>query len=288
MHVAPSDGSQTAGQTTGLPTAPAAASDERAPRTTDDPRAVIVLGGGSEIGLAIARELVRGGARTVVLAGRDAEAMHRDAADLEVHARVETVSFDGRAYDSHVTSIEEAFTLAGETQAVILAFAVLGDTDAFEASPTLAGGAASVNFAGGVSASLAAARALARQQQVGQGRPSTLMVLSSTAALRPRQANYVYGATKAGLDFFARGLADSYRERGVRVLIVRPGFVRTRMTHDLPRRPQETTAEAVARDVVRAMRQGASVCWSPGTLRYLRLPIQLAPGWLIRRILGEH
>src|SRR5690606_3821809 len=142
---------------------------------------------GSEIGLAIARTLAGDGAHTVVLAGRDLEAMRRSA-DLPPEVRVETVAFDGRAYDTHATSVDEAFRLAGPAgvQAVVLAFAVLGDTDAFEASPTLAGGAATVNFAGGVSASLAAARALARQAE-GGARPGTLVVLSSTAAWRPRR-----------------------------------------------------------------------------------------------------
>ncbi len=248
-----------------------------------DAGAVVVLGGGSEIGLAIADALVSEGARTVVLAGRDPAAMRRGATALEGRARIETVVFEGRAYDTHVSSVEEAFTTAGgPVQTVILAFAVLGDTDAFEASPTLAGGAATVNFAGAVSASLASARALARQS-----RPGTLIVLSSTAVVRPRRANYIYAAAKAGLDFFARGLADSYRDRGVGVLIVRPGFVRTRMTDGLAARPQETTAEAVARDVVHALRSGAEVCWSPRQVRYLRIPLRFAPAWLVRRVLRE-
>lgn len=203
------------------------------------------------------------------------------SAGFPTDTRVETVTFEGRATDSHVSAIDEAFRLAdGPVQAVVVAFAVLGDTEAFEVSPTLAGGAATVNFAGAVSASLAAARALSRQAE-----PGTIIVLSSAAILRPRRANYIYGAAKAGLDFFARGLAESYRGR-VRVLIVRPGLVRTKMTEALPHRPLETTPARVADDVGRALDRGRATCWSPAILRFASLPVRLAPAWAVRRFGG--
>ena len=50
-------------------------------------------------------------------------------------------------------------------------------------------------------------------------------MLSSVAAERPRASNAVYGAAKAGLDSLAQGLADAIAGSGVRVLVVRPGFV---------------------------------------------------------------
>lgn len=244
-----------------------------------DARAVIVLGGGSEIGTAIAAALVARGAEAVVLAGRNREQMRQQALEAGIGVRLETVEFDARHPDSHVGAIEEAFALAGEVQAVVLAFGILGDTRSYEANPALAGGAAITNFAGAVSASLAAARALARQPREG-----TIIVLSSVAAIRPRPANYIYGATKAGLDFFARGLANSVRKRGVRVLIVRPGFVETKMTVGMRRRLLGTTPERVASDVVEALDGTGTVCWTPRLLRWLVLPMRVTPEFIIRRL----
>jgi decaprenylphospho-beta-D-erythro-pentofuranosid-2-ulose 2-reductase len=180
--------------------------------------------------------------------------MRQRALEAGIGVRIETLDFDARDTQSHVLTVEEAFTLAGEAQAVVLAFGVLGDTASYEANPALAGGAAITNFAGGVTASLASVRALARQE-----RPGTLIVLSSASMLRPRPANYIYGATKAGLDFFARGLADSAGRRGVRVMVVRPGFVHTKMTRELRSRFLATTPERVALDVLHGLeRDGAS------------------------------
>ena len=87
------------------------------------------------------------------------------------------------------------------------------------------------NFTGHVTSLLAIA---ARMRAQGRG---TIVVLSSVAAVRPRKANFVYGSAKAGLDAFARGLADSLHGTGVRVVLVRPGFVTGRMTAGMPAGP---------------------------------------------------
>lgn len=248
-----------------------------------DTRAVIVLGGGSDIGLAIAREFVVRGAEAVVLAGRNRDQMHRLALEAGIGVRVETVDFDARATDTHVMAIEEAFALAGDVQAVVVAFGVLGDTQSFEASPALAAGAVVTNFAGGVSASLAAARALGRQ-----ARPGSLVILSSLAMIRPRRSNYIYGATKAGLDFFARGLADSVRDRGVHVMVVRLGFVRTKMTEGIRRPFAGATTDEVARDIVDDLRHRRELSWAPHGVRQptrvIAWALRIVPAPLARRI----
>ena len=77
-------------------------------------------------------------------------------------------------------------------------------------------------------------------------------MLSSVAGERVRAANVVYGAAKAGLDALAQGLGDALHDDGVRVMVVRPGFVRTRMTRGLAPAPLATTPQAVARASGRA------------------------------------
>ena len=88
-------------------------------------------------------------------------------------------------------------------------------------------------------------------------RHGTLVVMSSVAGLRARKSNYLYGASKAGLDAFASGLADRLAPDGVLVLVMRPGFVHGRMTKGLPAAPLATTPEAVRRAVRRALDKGA-------------------------------
>ena len=117
----------------------------------------------------------------------------------------------------------------------------------------------------------------------GQG-GGTLIVLSSVAAERPRAGNAIYGPAKAGLDALAQGLADAAIGTGVRVLVVRPGFVHTRMTAGLPVRPMAVTPEEVADATVRALAGRAHTIWVPGRLRYVFAVLRHLPRSLFRRL----
>jgi decaprenylphospho-beta-D-erythro-pentofuranosid-2-ulose 2-reductase len=109
-------------------------------------------------------------------------------------------------------------------------------------------------------------------------------VLSSVAAERPRAGNAIYGAAKAGLDALAQGLADATASSGVRVLVVRPGFVSTKMTAGLKPAPLATTSEAVADATVRALAGRAHTVWVPGRLRWMFALLRHMPRALFRRL----
>ena len=125
---------------------------------------------------------------------------------------------------------------------------------------------------------LPAARRLRAQ---GHG---TLVVLSSVAAERARRANFVYGSSKAGLDAFCQGLGDSLVGTGVRVVVVRPGFVHTKMTAGHKPAPLSTTPDAVADVVVRGLEKGAETIWAPPPLRFVMSGMRHLPRPLWRRI----
>ena len=161
---------------------------------------------------------------------------------------------------------------------MVLAFGVLGDQAAFDADPMLAVAAARTNYVGAVSAGLVTAERLRRQ---GHG---TLVVLSSVAGERVRKANFVYGSTKAGLDGFAQGLGDALAGSGAGVLVVRPGFVPTKMTAGRPAAPLATTPEAVADAVVAGLAAGGTSCGSRRSLRYVFAVFRHLPRSLWRRL----
>ena len=150
--------------------------------------------------------------------------------------------------------------------------------DVLDRDPLQAGLLVETNFTGHVTTLLGAA---ARLRDQGHG---TIVVLSSVAAIRPRRANFVYGSAKAGLDAFARGLADSLHGSGVRVLLVRPGFVIGRMTEGLAPAPLATTPAAVGAAVAEALDGQAAVTWVPGQLAALAFLLRLVPRPLWRRL----
>jgi decaprenylphospho-beta-D-erythro-pentofuranosid-2-ulose 2-reductase len=136
------------------------------------------------------------------------------------------------------------------------------------------------NFTGPAAAMTAFARVL-RAQGHGQ-----IVVLSSVAGYRVRAANFVYGAAKAGLDGFATGLGDALCGSGVSVMVVRPGFVRTKMTAGRKATPFAIDAPEVAHAVVRGLEKGAEVVWVPPVLRYVFGFLRVVPRSLWRRMPG--
>ena len=228
------------------------------------PSRVLLLGGTSEIGLAILAALGLHPDTEVLLAGRDEQRLA--AAGKELGASVRTLPFDATALGTHQALIDSAFA-GGDVDLVISAAGILTDQQILDRDARGAGVLVETNFTGHVTTLLAAA---GRMRAQGHG---TIVVLSSIAAIRPRKANFVYGSAKSGLDAFGRGLADSLHGTGVDVLLVRPGFVTGRMTAGMAPAPLATTPAAVGAAVAARLRRGGGT--SPGGL--LWVPAMLAP-----------
>lgn len=239
------------------------------------PGRVLLLGGTSEIGLAILTALSAPASTEVLLAGRDEQRLA--AAGKELPFTAATVPFDALAPGTHQAVIEQVFD-GGPVDLVIAATGVLTAQDEVDREPMLAAQMIDTNFTSHVTTLLAAA---ARMRSQGFG---TIVVLSSVAAIRPRRANFVYGAAKAGLDAFARGLADSLDGTGVRVLLVRPGFVTGRMTAGMTPAPLASTPAQVGIAVAEALDGKAAVVWVPRSLAAAAGVLRVVPRPLWRRM----
>lgn len=242
-----------------------------------EPQTIVVLGGTSEIGRAIATELLSDRTNTLVLACRRPDEAHTEqfARDgLQVVAEY----FDAADTETHDAFVRKLAAEHGDIDVVVLAFGVLGSQAEFDDDPHAAAEAVHVNYTGAVSASLAVAAQLRRQ---GHGH---LAVLSSVAGERARAGNYVYGSSKAGLDAFAQGLGDALQGSGARVTVIRPGFVHTRMTRGMKSAPFATTPRVVGELAVAGMRRGKHTVWAPGILRYVFMVLRHVPRPIFRRL----
>jgi decaprenylphospho-beta-D-erythro-pentofuranosid-2-ulose 2-reductase len=242
-------------------------------------QSVLVLGGGSDIGRAVCLQLVQGRCRTVILAGRPEDEMEKVADDVRAAgATVELRHWDATDVASHAKVIGDIFDEFGDIDLVYAPAGILGSQEAFEADPVFAAKAVEINYGGLVSASLVVAERLRRQ---GHG---VLVLMSSVAGIRARKDNFVYGSTKAGLDAFAQGLGDSLVGTGVRVMVVRPGFVRTKMTEGMEAAPFSTTPDKVAHLIVDGLAKGTETVWAPPVLKYPFFAFRLLPRALWRKV----
>lgn len=239
---------------------------------------MVVFGGRSEIGSEVAARLARGS--VVVLAARDpgrlgaaSEAL-RAAGAFAVHS----VAFDADDLASHGPLVDSIVAQHGPIGTAVLAFGILGDQARAETDAGHAVAVLQTDYVAQVSLLTHLAQAM---RAAGQG---ALVVFSSVAGVRVRRANYVYGSAKAGLDGFASGLADALHGSGVRLLIVRPGFVIGRMTEGMSPAPFSSTPEQVADATVRGLRRHRRVVWVPPVLRPVFFGMRLLPQAVWRRL----
>jgi decaprenylphospho-beta-D-erythro-pentofuranosid-2-ulose 2-reductase len=245
---------------------------------------VLLLGGTSEIGLAVVTALRLPAGAQVILAGRDTQRLESAGKALgDGGLAVSVARYDATDVASHQAFADEVCA-AGVPDLVIAATGVLIPQPVVAADVPQAASMITTNFTGHVTTLLAFA---APMRARGSG---TIVVLSSVAAIRPRKFNSVYGAAKAGLDAFARGLADELHGTGVSVLLVRPGFVTGRMTEGMAPAPLATTPLAVGAAVaaaldpatLRAKRGG--VVWVPVPLAGLATVMRLIPRPVWRKL----
>ncbi len=245
------------------------------------PQSLVVLGGSSDIARALTRKLCAARTTTVVLAGRN----HDLLAEAEAEARAAgaqktaTVLFNADEPSGAQRCVEECFAAAGgPVDLVVMAVGLLGDQRDMETDPTQAARMITINVTWPVAALTEVRNRLLAQ---GHGR---ILVMSSVAAVRVRRSSYLYGGAKAGLDRLLWGMADSLRGTGVRMQLLRPGFVRSKMTTGQKEIPFTTGVDEVADNVVKGLATDDLVIWSPPVLRWVFAVLRHLPAPLWRKI----
>jgi decaprenylphospho-beta-D-erythro-pentofuranosid-2-ulose 2-reductase len=245
-----------------------------------NPQTILLLGGTSEIGLAIcARYLQNAHARILLAAmpgdpGRDDAVAQMKAAGAR---SVELIDFEATDPDSHPKMIDAAFA-NGDVDVAIVAFGILGDAEELWQNQRKAVLAAEINYTAAVSVGVLLGEKM-RAQGFGQ-----IIAMSTVAGERVRRSNFVYGSTKAGLDGFYLGLAEALREYGVRILVIRPGQVRTRMSAHVKEAPLTVDKEYVANLAVTASAKGKELVWAPAAFRYVMIVLRHIPRSIFRKL----
>ncbi len=245
------------------------------------PQNVVVLGGSSDIARAIVRKLCAARANTVVLAGRNQELLDAAASEARDYGATSTatVLFDAEDVNDAARVVDECLErVDGPVDLVIVAVGLLGHQSAMEDDATASARMMNVNLTWPVAA---LARLRARLVVQGRGR---ILVISSVAAVRVRRTQYLYGGAKAGLDRLAQGVADSLEGTGVTLQLLRPGFVRSKMTTGQKEIPFTTGVNEVADNALRGLASGERVIWSPPILRYVFFALRHLPAPLWRRL----
>jgi NAD(P)-dependent dehydrogenase (short-subunit alcohol dehydrogenase family) len=234
-------------------------------------RTWIVLGATSSMARAFARKVAAEGAG-VLLAGRDARDLAALASDCRLRGArtAEAVVFDARDPAGFPALIERMAAETGELNAAVFVGSMPAQA-AIDADPSLIDGVVQDSHTG-------PARFLQMLATLIEERGGgTVVGVSSVAGDRGRIGNYVYGSAKAGFATYLSGLRNRLTRAGGHVVTVKPGFVDTAMTWGLPGMFLVAAPEAVADDILRAVRKKKNVIYTPGFWRWIMLIITHVP-----------
>lgn len=241
------------------------------------PQSVALIGATSEIGQSILKALPHDNLETCFMVARDPKRAAASLAEiLPSRTKLVKISFQAEKTQSHQGIVDQLFA-EGDLDIAIIAAGVLGaDPEFSEATNAL--DVMNVNYVASAHLMLLIAE---RMKAQGHGQ---IEIISSFAQTRPRIDNFIYGSSKAGLDFMARGLNERLNGTGVSICILRPGFVRTRMTRLMPEAPFTVNSDVVGKLAVKLLKNGESVGYAPSVLKYVALIFQLLPTKIFRRI----
>jgi NAD(P)-dependent dehydrogenase (short-subunit alcohol dehydrogenase family) len=240
-----------------------------------------LLGATRGMGRALVRRMAERGDELFLL-GRDPEDLARSAADLAARSGRDEPPGIAPCDLEDPATFEPALAAAearlGKIDTVVLTAGLFAAQEELEADPERLARLLAVDFSHAVLFCEAA-----RKRLLASG-GGTLCVFSSVAGERGRKPVVLYGAAKAGLTRYLEGLDHRFYGRGLRVVTVKPGFVKTDMTEGLPAPPFAGEPERVARDVLRALDRGTPVVYTPGAWRWVMAVIRRLPRFVMRRV----
>ena len=175
-------------------------------------------------------------------------------------------------------ALDQAERELGGFDTVIVTAGLFAKQEELENDPQLAARLLAADFTNTV---LFCEEARKRLLAAGGG---TLCVFSSVAGERGRKPVILYGAAKAGLSRYLEGLDHKFRARGLRVVCVKPGFVKTGMTAGLKPPPLPARRKRLLGECCGPIDRGTPEVYVPGMWRWVMCVIRRLPRSVMRRI----
>lgn len=240
-------------------------------------KTILILGANSDIARAIAHQYAQEGNR-LLLAARNSKRLEADVSDLSIryNGEAEILEFDALAYAQHQAFYNQ---LSSKPDIVFCVFGYLGKQEDAQMDWPQAKEIMETNYLGAASILHHVANEM---ESRGEG---CIVGISSVAGDRGRASNYLYGSSKAGFTAYLSGLRNRLSKKGVHVLTVKPGFVKTAMTEEMDLPPLLTAMpETVAKDIIKAVRKRKNTLYTKWMWRYIMMIIRHIPEFIFKKM----
>lgn len=186
---------------------------------------VMVTGGGTGMGLAMARALAVNGAR-LVIAGNDHDSLE-EAVDIiaELGGKAIAVPLDVREDDMIAAAFDQVEAAWGPVTVLINNAGIAHRDKATKLSRQTLRDVMAINVDGAFMVAQEAARRMIRNGITG-----SIINVSSILSEMPVRQVLAYGASKAAISQMTRCMALEWAKHGIRVNEIRPGWFETNLT----------------------------------------------------------
>jgi short-subunit dehydrogenase len=242
---------------------------------------VLIIGGTSAIARATALNFAKDGADLYLadIKLSRLEEVQKDIQALSQGANISIGEFPLADINIHKSLFDAALSELGEIDAVLIAHGTLPDQEKIQNDNLAVTEQININFTSVVSLATVAA---AYFEEKGSG---CIAAISSVAGDRGRQSNYVYGAAKGGISLFMQGMRNRFAKKNIAVVTIKPGFVDTPMTANMPKNPLYSSPETVGKAIFEAMKKGSKdIAYIPGFWRLIMIIIRMIPESIFKKL----
>ena len=241
---------------------------------------VLIFGGASAIAHQTAINFAKDGSELYLM---DLKLNRCDAVADDIRTRVpgaliQTAELDALDFDRHREAFDEAVKKMNGLDGMLIAHGTLPKQEEIEKDTDEIIREFKINALSGISLATIAANYFETKES------GTLAVISSVAGDRGRKSNYIYGSAKAALTAFSSGLRGRLAGKGVNVVTIKPGFVDTPMTAEMPKNPLYASPQTVGKGIYEAMKKGRDIVYLPGFWRYIMLIVKAVPEAIFKKL----
>tara|TARA_Y100001935_G_scaffold255190_1_gene267015 strand:+ start:7595 stop:8335 length:741 start_codon:yes stop_codon:yes gene_type:complete len=237
---------------------------------------ILLLGANSDIAIAIGREFASKGSN-IFLASRNIKNLEAESKHLELLYKIKSKSFyfDASDLDSHNEFVE---TIDAEIDGIFLCFGNMPIQEDAQNDFSLIKECFEVNYLGAVNILEIFAKYFIKKKR------GWIVGISSVAGDRGRGSNYIYGSSKAALSAYLQGLNHRLAKHNIHVMVVKPGFVDTKLTAEL-NLPSYLTAstDEVAKRIYKALTKNKDEIYIRAVWRLIMLLIKSLPYWIFKK-----
>jgi decaprenylphospho-beta-D-erythro-pentofuranosid-2-ulose 2-reductase len=240
-------------------------------------KTVLILGGNSDVGKSLAKDFGKLGSNLLLTSRKEGQ-LDSFKSDLEIRNKIncDVQLFDVLDFKSHDTFYKN---LKSKPDIVITCIGYLDNQEKSENSFEESLKSIQTNFTGLVSILNIVSNDFERRKS------GIIIGISSVAGDRGRGSNYIYGCSKSGFTSYLSGLRNRLFSSGVKVITVKPGFIKTKMTNhlDLPK-VLTASSDDISKDIINSIKKGKYIIYSKWFWKWIMLFIILVPESIFKKL----